>query len=91
MNKYCATCTLYSLKNFEAPKHECYCNYNGPATAMEAEIVARAFSRSILLHKLKYLKLLGMNEVFTFKFFSLRYDRLYDKNEIIVIRYSWER
>lgn len=58
-NKFCCVC--YSAKKLEkepAP-HHCFQNWNGPSTAMEADIIVDRFNHSLEMHGVIYSKLIG--------------------------------
>ena len=58
-NAYCCVCAKWEAKA-EKPKHLCFKNWNGPATSMEADIIAEGFKTSVQLHGIKYGKIIGM-------------------------------
>lgn len=58
-NKYCYGCQYYERNNKPTKDHNCFKNYEGSSTAMEAEIIVEGFSRSIDIHGLRYLEFIG--------------------------------
>lgn len=58
-NKYCSVCQRARTKNEEPHKHNCFLNWNKASTAMEADGIVEGFANSVLMHGLKYNKLIG--------------------------------
>lgn len=52
-------CNRSKYKNIPVPEHQCFKNWNGTSTGMESTIILEGFCRSIEMHNLKYLKLVG--------------------------------
>ncbi|XP_063393385.1 uncharacterized protein LOC134678669 isoform X2 [Cydia fagiglandana] len=58
-NKYCYHCQYYEKKNMKPTEHVCFKNFNGPSTAMEADIVIEGFKKSEEMHGLQYKSFIG--------------------------------
>lgn len=58
-NSYCCLCTRSVNLNIDITEHICFKNWHESANAMEADIIAEGFSKSIEIHGLKYNKLIG--------------------------------
>lgn len=58
-NKYCCICTRAETKQEEPTQHICFKNWNGPSTGMESDIIVEGFKRSVEMHGVKYLYLVG--------------------------------
>lgn len=62
-NNTCSICAKghsnTEINTVDAPQHKCYKNWSGSSTAMEADIIAEGFLRSIEMHGIKYSKLIG--------------------------------
>ncbi|KAJ8882108.1 hypothetical protein PR048_018596 [Dryococelus australis] len=57
-NSYCRVCANSEAETGNKPGHVCLKNWNGPATSMEADIIAEGFKTSVLLHGIKCGKLI---------------------------------
>lgn len=44
----------------EAGPHSCFLNWDGPSTAMEADIIVDGFKHSLEMHNVIYSQLIGM-------------------------------
>lgn len=67
-NSYCCICQRALNKKIEPINHQCFLNWKGSSTAMEADTILEGFLNSINMHGLKYNKLIGRcNEYFYYK------------------------
>lgn len=57
-NKYCYICAT-TKPNEATRKHQCYKNYTGSSTGMEATIIVQGFRRSETMHGLQYTSVVG--------------------------------
>jgi len=58
-NKNCSVCQKNENSEKESPSHQCFKNWNGTSTAMESDIIVEGFCQSVIMHNLKYNKLIG--------------------------------
>jgi len=58
-NKYCTVCKKAEKLNRSPTKHECYKNWTGTSTAMEADIIVDGFRQSIKMYNLIYNQIIG--------------------------------
>ena len=58
-NKYCCICAKAEARGVTASPHNCYKNWSGPSTAMESDIIAEGFAKSMEMHGLIYNKLIA--------------------------------
>lgn len=58
-NKYCSVCQKSEINKKDCPPHQCFKNWNGTSTAMEADIIVQGFRQSVSVHNLIYDKLIG--------------------------------
>lgn len=58
-NKYCYHCHIYEKDNKDVPPHNCFKNYQGSSTSMEAEILLEGFQKSEEMHGLQYRSFTG--------------------------------
>lgn len=58
-NSYCCLCARSQKLNVDVPEHRCFKNWNDSANAMEADIIAEGFAKSVDMHGVKYNKLVG--------------------------------
>lgn len=58
-NSYCCICARSAKLNIDVPEHRCFKNWNDSANAMEADIIAEGFAKSMEMHGVKYNKLIG--------------------------------
>lgn len=58
-NKYCCVCVRAKSKSLDCPEHLCFKNWDKPSTGMEADIILEGFLRSVEMHNLKYVYLVG--------------------------------
>lgn len=59
-NKYCCICQMAENKELlQITDHLCFKNWNGPSTAMEADIIVEGFKQSVEMHNLIYSHLIG--------------------------------
>jgi hypothetical protein len=58
-NKYCCVCARAENKNIQPIDHKCFKNFGGPSTSMESDIIIEGFKRSIEMHGVKYMRLIG--------------------------------
>ena len=49
-NKFCSVCAYHQRANSSAPDHQCYKNWMGSLSAMEASIILEGFSKSMEKH-----------------------------------------
>jgi len=56
-NNYCYICK--AKRAGESPAHQCFMNFDGSASAMEADIIMDGFKRSLQMHNLRYKTYLG--------------------------------
>lgn len=52
-------CARASAKNLQASKHQCFKNWTGSSSGMEADIIVEGFSKSIDMYGLKYARFIG--------------------------------
>ena len=57
--KYCPICEKAAANNTTTLDHQCFKNWSGSSTSMESDIILEGFRRSVVMHKLKYINLLG--------------------------------
>ena len=58
-NKYCAVCSIAKKKQTEPPNHQCFKNWSGSSTSMEADIIATGFRLSETMHGVRYTQVIG--------------------------------
>ncbi|KAB0795633.1 hypothetical protein PPYR_12472 [Photinus pyralis] len=58
-NKFCTICKISETAGNTPNAHKCYKNWSGSSAAMEADIVAEGFSRSLEMYGLIYNKLIA--------------------------------
>lgn len=58
-NSYCCVCARSQKLNVDVTEHRCFKNWHDSANAMEADIIAEGFAKSIDMHGVKYNKLVG--------------------------------
>ncbi|XP_072389723.1 uncharacterized protein [Diabrotica undecimpunctata] len=58
-NKYCIICARAATKNETVKSHTCSKNWEGSSTSMETDIIVEGFKRSVEMHRLKYIQLVG--------------------------------
>ncbi|KAG8171611.1 hypothetical protein JTE90_022564, partial [Oedothorax gibbosus] len=58
-NKYCSTCQMSQRKGIEVKRHECFKNWSGSSSSMEADIIVDGFLQSSSLHKVKYTRMIA--------------------------------
>lgn len=58
-NKHCSVCHKSEIMKKEPPSHQCFKNWSGTSTSMEADIIVEGFCQSVLVHNLIYDKLIG--------------------------------
>lgn len=58
-NRYCCICQRAKNRNQPAQEHACFLNWTKGATSMEADAIVEGFKLSILIHGLKYNKIIG--------------------------------
>ena len=58
-NKYCSICAINNRNDKPIPTHQCYRNWSGSSTSMEADIILEGFRQSEEMHGLRYLWLIG--------------------------------
>lgn len=58
-NKYCTVCKKAETMNRPPTKHECFKNWSGTSTAMEADIIVDGFRQSVKMHNLIYNQIIG--------------------------------
>lgn len=58
-NKYCSLCSWYQSKGKEICEHKCYKNWSGTSTAMETDIIAEGFQKSLSMYNIKFMKMVG--------------------------------
>ena len=58
-NKYCAVCSIAQKKKSEPPNHQCFKNWSGSSTSMEADIIASGFRLSESMHGVRYTQVIG--------------------------------
>lgn len=66
-NKSCPICSRAASKNIEAKNHVCSKNWKGTSTAMETSIILEGFKKSVEMHQLKYVKLIGDGDSSVYK------------------------
>ncbi|KAH0807689.1 hypothetical protein GEV33_015102 [Tenebrio molitor] len=58
-NKYCSICARTVGSKSIPSEHLCFRNWAGPSTAMETDIIAEGFKRSLDMHGIKYTRMVG--------------------------------
>ncbi|KAL4083865.1 hypothetical protein QTP88_029181 [Uroleucon formosanum] len=58
-NKYYTVCKKAETMNRPPTKHECFKNWSGTSTAMEADIIVDGFRQSVKMHNLIYNQIIG--------------------------------
>ncbi|CAI6377348.1 unnamed protein product [Macrosiphum euphorbiae] len=58
-NRYCLICERSKNKNTISETHNCFLNWKGTSTGVEADAIAEGFAKSIEMHGLIYNKLIG--------------------------------
>lgn len=58
-NTFCCVCYSAKKREKKPAPHHCFQNWNGPSTAMEADIIVDGFKHSLEMHGLIYSKLIG--------------------------------
>lgn len=58
-NKYCTICKKAETINRPPTKYECFKNWSGTSTAMEADIIVDGFRQSVKMHNLIYNQIIG--------------------------------
>ena len=58
-NKYCAVCSIAQKKKSKPPNHQCFKNWSGSSTSMEADIIASGFRPSESMHGVRYTQVIG--------------------------------
>ena len=58
-NKYCSICAINNRNETPIPTHQCYRNWSGSSSSMEADIILEGFRQSEEMHGLRYLWLIG--------------------------------
>lgn len=74
-NKTCNICLRAQSKETQPPKHECFENFKGPSTAMEAAIITEGFKKSLDNHGLIYNQYVADGDSSTYA--SIRNSRPY--------------
>ncbi|KAJ8726738.1 hypothetical protein PYW08_015135 [Mythimna loreyi] len=75
-NKMCSICSRAQSKGVQQPKHNCFKNFQGPSTAMEAEIITEGFKKSLGDHGLIYNQYVADGDASTYA--SIRNARPYE-------------
>jgi len=58
-NKYCSICHIAEInKTHDISAHQCFKNWDGTSTSMEADIIVEEFRQSISMHNIIYDKLI---------------------------------
>ncbi|XP_045763690.1 uncharacterized protein LOC123866281 [Maniola jurtina] len=58
-NSYCCICSRSIKLNKDVTEHRCFKNWSDSANAMEADIIAEGFAKSVEMHGIKYKNLVG--------------------------------
>lgn len=58
-NKYCLICAQAANKNQPVPDHQCFKNWSGSSSGMEADILMDGFTKSVEMYGLKYVRFIG--------------------------------
>ncbi|XP_031353734.1 uncharacterized protein LOC116178384 [Photinus pyralis] len=58
-NKFCTVCKIAETTGDTVKSHTCFKNWNGSSAAMEADIIAEGFSKSMEMYGLIYEKLIA--------------------------------
>ncbi|KAK5645649.1 hypothetical protein RI129_004113 [Pyrocoelia pectoralis] len=58
-NKFCTVCKIAETVGDTPKNHKCYKNWSGSSAAMEADIIAEGFSKSLQMYGLIYEKLIA--------------------------------
>ena len=58
-NKYCPICAINNRNEKLIPTHQCYLNWFGSSTSIEADIILEGFRQSKEMHGPRYLWLIG--------------------------------
>ncbi|XP_073966092.1 uncharacterized protein [Choristoneura fumiferana] len=66
-NKYCCICARAEKRKEDAKQHECFKNFCGSSTAMEATILAEGFKQSLEMHGVIYARFVGDGDSNTHK------------------------
>lgn len=53
-NKFCIICSKAENQKVAAKPHNCFKNWEGSSSAMEADIIVEGFCSSIAMHNLRY-------------------------------------
>jgi len=76
-NKFCCVCYSAKKREKEPVPHHCFQNWNGPSTAMEADIIVDGFKHSLEMHDVIYSKLIGKKKNSLYYIIYLRKNRIY--------------
>ncbi|XP_022160289.1 uncharacterized protein LOC111026498 isoform X3 [Myzus persicae] len=80
-NKFCCVCFSAKKLDKEAGPHSCFLNWDGPSTAMEADIIVDGFKHSLEMHNVIYSQLIGDGDSSVMK--RLRIAKPYGPNCIV--------
>ncbi|KAJ8879498.1 hypothetical protein PR048_020106 [Dryococelus australis] len=53
-NKHCSIFSVLKKKNRQSSNCVCYKNHTGPSTAMEKDLIAEGFNKSVAMHGINY-------------------------------------
>ncbi|KAE9534064.1 hypothetical protein AGLY_008800 [Aphis glycines] len=80
-NKFCCVCFSAKKLDKEPGPHHCFLNWDGPSTAMEADIIVDGFKHGLEMHNLIYSQLIGDGDSSVMK--RLRIAKPYEPNCIV--------
>ena len=52
-------CSIAKKKQTEPPNYQCFKNWSGSSTSMEADIIATGFRLSETMHGVRYIQVIG--------------------------------
>lgn len=83
-NKFCSICQKSESNGVTTKAHQCFKNWDGTSTAMEADIIMEGFCQSISMHNIIYDKLIGDGDSSVTKklFLAKPYGRDFDIKKI---------